>query len=210
MSVRTYYSGDSEVKVHVFQNQEDDKWPYRAEIYYCSRGGKYEQVREEFWTDADLTHWIDDHDGVEETEQNRKPQAEPGMPPYKQVDLDDGRGVRWLKTKWDVCPRCQGRGEVGNPSFDGLSPHELTRDDPDFFEDYLSGVHNISCPRCKGKRVVGVVDRNAADPTLLAAYDRLVEEQLDWKREQYNETRRELWAAGDRDPFLFYADDYEV
>lgn len=59
------------------------------------------------------------------------------------------------KTKWVVCPVCDGEGTTVNPDIDS---NGLTRDDfeadPDFAEAYKSGVYDIQCRGCDGKRVV--------------------------------------------------------
>lgn len=82
-----------------------------------------------------------------------------------------------MKTKWMVCPICRGEGKTVNPDIDS---NGLTRDDfyddPDFAQDYVSGVYDISCRACEGKRVVTKgrikeLERNAADRRLAARED---------------------------------------
>ena len=57
--------------------------------------------------------------------------------------------------KATVCPVCDGKGSHVNPSIDshGIGQEEFD-EDPQFQQDYFSGVHDISCSTCKGKRVV--------------------------------------------------------
>lgn len=57
--------------------------------------------------------------------------------------------------QYEVCPCCGGSGTVVNPSIDcrGLS-HEDFCEDPDFLEDYCSGVYDIRCNVCDGNRVI--------------------------------------------------------
>jgi hypothetical protein len=59
------------------------------------------------------------------------------------------------KYLYEVCPRCRGEGKHVNPSIDS---HGLTREDfdqdPDFEEDYFSGVYDVPCYVCSGARVV--------------------------------------------------------
>jgi len=59
--------------------------------------------------------------------------------------------------RFEVCPTCNGRGRLVNPSIDagGVSPEEL--DDPDFREDYLAGMYDMTCPECGGRRVVAKI-----------------------------------------------------
>jgi len=67
-----------------------------------------------------------------------------------------------LPGKYEVCSRCQGRGKVVNPAVDdnGLSDEDFA-EDPDFEEAYFSGVYDIPCPECHGRRVVPVPDFKA-------------------------------------------------
>ena len=70
-----------------------------------------------------------------------------------------------LPAKLEVCDLCEGRGSVVDPSIDasGISQDDFD-EDPDFEESYNSGSYNISCPQCRGKNVVPVVDYNALSP----------------------------------------------
>lgn len=56
--------------------------------------------------------------------------------------------------KFIVCPRCRGEGTIVNPEIDGngLTSSDFD-EDPDFRENYFSGVYDISCPCCNGQRV---------------------------------------------------------
>ena len=60
-----------------------------------------------------------------------------------------------------VCPRCNGEGRHINPGVDegGLSREDLQ--DPDFMEDYLGGVYDVTCSHCKGLRVSDELDWDA-------------------------------------------------
>jgi hypothetical protein len=78
------------------------------------------------------------------------------------------------KDPWILCPVCNGEGTTVNPNIDA---HGLTREDfnedPDFAEDYMSGVYDITCAACSGKRVVkqeriNELDQNAEDRRLAA------------------------------------------
>jgi hypothetical protein len=75
---------------------------------------------------------------------------------------------------WIVCPVCSGEGKTVNPNIDA---HGLTADDfnedSDFREDYMSGMYDITCAACYGKRVVkqariDELDQNAEDRRLAA------------------------------------------
>jgi hypothetical protein len=56
-----------------------------------------------------------------------------------------------MKTKWVICFTCSGDGHVVNPDIDacGLTDSDW-HDDPDFKEDYMSGVYDIQCRTCSG------------------------------------------------------------
>lgn len=64
-----------------------------------------------------------------------------------------------LPVVYSVCPRCEGTGTHVNPAIDG---NGLTREDfdedPDFRDDYMSGVYDVACYECGGKRVVAHPD----------------------------------------------------
>lgn len=56
-----------------------------------------------------------------------------------------------MTNKWKICPICRGDGTHVNPNIDacGLSSDGFY-DDPDFFEDYMSGVYDVRCLTCEG------------------------------------------------------------
>lgn len=55
--------------------------------------------------------------------------------------------------KYQVCPECQGEGKIVNPSVSVWTGQDID-EDPEGFDDMRSGLHDISCPACDGKRVV--------------------------------------------------------
>lgn len=61
--------------------------------------------------------------------------------------------------KFEVCHRCRGNGKHVNPAIDGngLSQEDFDQD-PDFREDYFSGVYDVPCYECKGQRVIAEID----------------------------------------------------
>ena len=95
-----------------------------------------------------------------------------------------------LPTKMEVCPACRGKGTHVNPSIDsnGISA-EAFAEDPDFAEDYFSGVYDVVCYVCHGRNVVPVVDEDACDPELLAAYNEQQEAYWDYRAEVAAERR---------------------
>ena len=78
-----------------------------------------------------------------------------------------------LPAKYEVCDRCEGTGSHTNPNIDGhgISSEEMRELGDDFRADYLSGVYDVTCHECAGKRVVSVVDRDNADEAILKLYD---------------------------------------
>lgn len=75
---------------------------------------------------------------------------------------------------WLICPVCNGEGTTVNPAIDahGLTAEDF-REDPDLAEDYASGVYDITCAACNGKRVVKrarikALAQNAEDRRLAA------------------------------------------
>lgn len=78
------------------------------------------------------------------------------------------------KEPWLVCPVCDGEGKTVNPSIDahGLTDEDF-REDPDFAEDYRSGIYDITCAACHGMRVLKQarlreLEQNAEDRALAA------------------------------------------
>ena len=57
--------------------------------------------------------------------------------------------------EYQVCHLCEGTGTHVNPSIDsnGLTAEDFY-EDPDFFEDYRSGMYNVPCYLCSGNRVI--------------------------------------------------------
>lgn len=90
--------------------------------------------------------------------------------------------TREVEFEYEVCPTCQGRGKHVNPSIDasGLSSEDFA-EDPDFATDYLSGLYDVSCYECGGKRVVPVT----TDEEVL----RSIEEERAYKQERLAEMR---------------------
>jgi hypothetical protein len=83
-----------------------------------------------------------------------------------------------------VCPRCRGNGKIVNPNVDG---HGITQEefdeDPDFKDNYFSGVYDITCPQCKGRNVVDELDQENNPKWLLdiveqREYERYADERM--------------------------------
>lgn len=82
--------------------------------------------------------------------------------------------VKQGKTTYEVCPVCNGLGKTVNPNIDahGLTAEDF-REDQDFKEEYFSGLYDVPCGACKGKRVLTKerlqeLEQNAADRQMAA------------------------------------------
>ncbi len=98
-------------------------------------------------------------------------------------------GLR-LKTEWGVCPTCRGKGMHVNPSIDasGLTAEDFDRD-PDFREDYMSGIYDQICNECHGLRVVPVIDRVNNSKEDIKRYDEYIESEQQYAAEVAAERR---------------------
>ena len=77
-----------------------------------------------------------------------------------------------LPTRWAICDVCRGEGRTVNPSIDagGLCGDQM--DDPEFMQDYMEGVYDISCGPCGGSGKVREIDRDRTDfAEQIAEYD---------------------------------------
>ena len=85
---------------------------------------------------------------------------------------------------------CQGRGVYVNPSIDS---HGLTREDfdedPEFHDDYMSGVYNIPCGLCGGRAVEPEFDEdyNVDVKELMKSRDKFLDQMLVWDAESHME-----------------------
>jgi len=84
--------------------------------------------------------------------------------PTISITIENDAGVeRELKLPghYEVCSGCEGEGKHVNPSVDehGITAEEFA-EDPDFLEAYFSGVYDVECHTCHGKRVVPQLDRD--------------------------------------------------
>lgn len=81
-------------------------------------------------------------------------------------DEEEGTDVEVeIPAKFEVCPRCEGKGTHVNPAIDGngLSREDFEAD-PDFEEAYLAGRYDVRCEECQGERVVLVPDEARMTP----------------------------------------------
>lgn len=85
-----------------------------------------------------------------------------------------------LPTTWVVCDVCNGDGKHVNPSIDcnGISP-EVFLEDPDFAEDYSSGLYDQPCNKCRGRTTIQAVDWDALSAEQRTAYEAQLAEEAD-------------------------------
>ena len=89
-----------------------------------------------------------------------------------QIFVEDDDGIeRELRTRFEVCDVCDGKGRHVNPNIDrqGLTAEDF-HDDPDFSDSYRRGDYDINCNRCGGRRVIAVVDEDHTEAHLLKLY----------------------------------------
>ena len=100
-------------------------------------------------------------------------------------------GEDQLPARYDVCPRCRGEGSHTNPAVDGhgISREEMDELGDEFFDDYMSGVYDIACEKCKGQRVVLVADEERVTPEQLREYEQHLEAEWAYARECEQERR---------------------
>ena len=99
-----------------------------------------------------------------------------------------------LPTCWEVCDRCHGEGKHSNPSIDGngitaSEMAEMCYEDEDFADNYFSGVYDVTCHQCDGKRVMKVVNLGAMSKEDIAEYHSQQEQRRESELESYYERR---------------------
>jgi hypothetical protein len=104
--------------------------------------------------------------------------------------------------KMIVCYTCEGKGKTVNPDIDG---NGLTREDfdeagPEFMEDYMSGVYDITCRTCKGKNVIAELDRERIerDPKLRLLLKLKDKQEADEARDDASEAWLRRAESGER------------
>ncbi len=80
------------------------------------------------------------------------------------IENDEGEEIE-LPVVFEVCGTCDGQGKHVNPSIDsnGLTASDFA-EDPDLYENYFSGMYDVACNECGGRRVVPVLDEARTTP----------------------------------------------
>lgn len=99
-------------------------------------------------------------------------------------DDEDNELIIELAWRYEVCPTCEGRGTHVNPSIDsgGLTREDFDAD-PDFHDSYMSGMYDVTCYQCGGKRVVPSVDWDKLSPEHAELYEKHLREEEAYARE---------------------------
>lgn len=99
-----------------------------------------------------------------------------------EIDTEDGTHEVELPTKWVICDTCSGDGTHVNPSIDagGLCAEDF-HDDPDFADNYMSGMYDVQCYTCSGSGKVREVDLDQLSDELRDAYERQLEDDAQYE-----------------------------
>lgn len=99
---------------------------------------------------------------------------------FDETDEDGQTFSAWIPVKYEICGTCDGKGKHVNPSIDGqgLSAEDFDRD-PDFAEDYFSGMYDVRCNECDGRRVAIVVDEDRATKEQIDSIDDFFQDQAE-------------------------------
>jgi hypothetical protein len=99
-------------------------------------------------------------------------------------DNADEIELEGIPFRYVVCRTCGGKGEYVNPNIDrqGITPEEFA-EDPSFFESYRSGLYNVTCAKCGGKRVVPVPDERCGPENL-----KMIRDHIEWLAQEARET----------------------
>jgi len=91
---------------------------------------------------------------------------------------------------FEICDTCDGKGTHVNPSIDS---HGLTRedfdDDAEFRENYSSGMYDVRCYECNGRRVVPVPSPYANSKEILTMIQEKKQAEYDYQMECEAERR---------------------
>ena len=91
------------------------------------------------------------------------------------MNVDTSKQVRCI-SRYELCYQCEGSGTMVNPSIDckGLSSEDFERDH-DFRDNYMSGVYNITCSTCHGKKELRIQEYETENPLYNWCNERLAE-----------------------------------
>lgn len=100
--------------------------------------------------------------------------------------MEDGQEID-LPMKFIVCWVCDGHGKHVNPAIDAGGLSEEMMQDEEFLDGYQSGVYDVPCNGCGGKRVVPDVNWDAMPADQVALYKAQLREEADYEAERLSE-----------------------
>jgi hypothetical protein len=106
-----------------------------------------------------------------------------------------------LPATYVVCHTCDGKGTTVNPDIDGNGlTQEDFDEDPDFRDDYMSGVYDVQCRTCKGARVIAQLDRPACNrnPKLRLVLKQKDKVEAEMARDDASERWLRMAESGER------------
>lgn len=87
----------------------------------------------------------------------------------ERVFFYDGDGEKvFLPSMFEVCESCHGTGVKDRFGSEPIPSEWL--EDEEFLTDYRSGLYDVACFECDGKRVVSIIDIKKCTPELLNGY----------------------------------------
>jgi hypothetical protein len=86
------------------------------------------------------------------------------------IEDDDGAEHETeLPAHYEICTRCSGHGTVDHPDLGALTSEDFA-EDPDLRANYSDRVYDVTCPKCRGLRVVPTVDVGSLTPEQKATW----------------------------------------
>lgn len=101
-------------------------------------------------------------------------------------------GFIYLPFKYEVCGSCKGKGSYVNPSIDshGITSEEWNEWSLEDIDNYFSGMYDVTCEECNGKRVVPEIDVDYLtedEISLVKFINKVKQDDYDYARESYYE-----------------------
>lgn len=95
------------------------------------------------------------------------------------TNSDGDEVVADFPAEWEICGDCQGEGKTylgwaakDQPAF---TAEDFAYEGPDFYEDYMSGAYDSTCPVCNGDGKVLILKQGSGP---------LWDEYVEWVREE--------------------------
>ena len=104
-------------------------------------------------------------------------------------DSEEDNTLVELVLKPEICCRCNGTGKTLYGSLEGMAFTQSDFDeDPDFREELMDGVYDVSCPNCASMGAVLTLDADQNSKEIVTRITKYVELKLELAREDaYNQ-----------------------